>query len=158
LLSIRGIARDLAAVLGVRARAPRPRLRERGTPAAEQVLVRIEAPDLCPRYVARVIRGVCVWVSPLAVRLRLLRSGMRPINTVVDATNLAMLEHGQPLHAFDLARVAGDTIIVRRAAAGERITTLDGVERALVPDDLVIADARGPVALAGVMGGQATEV
>src|SRR5262249_61053690 len=95
--------------------------------------------------------------SPLAVRLRLLRAGMRAINTVVDATNLAMLEHGQPLHAFDLAHVAGDTIIVRRAAAGEPITTLDGVERALVSDDLVIANARGPLALAGVMGGQATE-
>jgi phenylalanyl-tRNA synthetase beta chain len=158
LLSIRGVARDLAAVLGVRPRNARLRLRERGTPAAEQVRVRIDAPDLCPRYVARIIRGVRVRTSPLAVRLRLLRAGMRPINTVVDATNLAMLEHGQPLHAFDLAHVAGDTIIARRAAAAERITTLDGVERALAPDDLVIADASGPVALAGVMGGQATEV
>ena len=158
LLSIRGVARDLAAVLGVRARPARPRVRERGAPGAEQVRVRIEAPDLCPRYMARVVRGVRVRPSPLAVRLRLLRSGMRPINAVVDATNLAMLEHGQPLHAFDLSRIADGAIVVRRASAGERIVTLDGVERALVADDLVIADARGPIALAGVMGGQTSEV
>jgi phenylalanyl-tRNA synthetase beta chain len=158
LLSIRGVARDLAAVLGVRARPARPRVRERGAPGAEQVRVRIEAPDLCPRYMARVVRGVRVRPSPLAVRLRLLRSGMRPINAVVDATNLAMLEHGQPLHAFDLSRIADGVIVVRRASAGERIVTLDGVERALVADDLVIADARGPIALAGVMGGQTSEV
>jgi phenylalanyl-tRNA synthetase beta chain len=158
LLSIRGIARDLAAVLGVRPRVARVRLREDGAPAGEQVRVRIDAPDLCPRYVARVVRGVRVRPSPLAVRLRLLRAGMRPINTVVDATNLAMLEHGQPLHAFDLAQIADGAIIVRRAGAGERIVTLDGAERTLVADDLVIADTRGPVALAGVMGGQSSEV
>src|SRR5262249_34618075 len=136
LLSIRGVARDLAAVLGLRVHAPRVRLRERGVPAAQQVQVRITAPDLCPRYAARVVRGVTVGPSPCAMRMRLLRAGMRPINAIVDATNLVMLERGQPLHAFDLAHVRDGTIIVRRAAAGERLVTLDGVERALVPDDL----------------------
>jgi phenylalanyl-tRNA synthetase beta chain len=158
LLSIRGVARDLAAVLGVRAHPSRRRVRERGARADEQIRVRIEAPDLCPRYVARVVRGVRVRPSPLPVRLRLLRCGMRSINAVVDATNLAMLEHGQPLHAFDLSRIADGAIVVRRAAAGERIVTLDGVERTLAPEDLVIADTRGPIALAGVMGGQTSEV
>lgn len=158
LLSIRGVARDLAAVLGVRGRAPRAALRERGAPAAEQVRIRIEAPDLCPRYAARVVRGVDVGSSPFDVRLRLRRAAMRAINTVVDATNLVMLERGQPLHAFDLPRIAEGLVVVRRAAAGERLVTLDGVERELAAEDLVIADARGPIALAGVMGGQATEV
>src|SRR5262249_21517737 len=114
LLSIRGVARDLGAVLGTRPRGVRLRVREDGAPAGEQVRVRIDAPDLCPRYVARIVRGVRVQPSPLAVRLRLLRAGMRPINTVVDATNLAMLEHGQPLHPFDLTHVAGHPIILRR--------------------------------------------
>ncbi len=158
LLSVRGVARDLAAVLGARLRAPRRRLVERGEPAADAVRVRIEAPDLCPRYAARLVRGVRVGPSPLAARLRLLRAGMRPINAVVDATNLVMLERGQPLHAFDAARVADGLVVVRRARAGELLVTLDGLERALGPDDLVIADARGPLAVAGVMGGAASEV
>ncbi len=163
LLSMRGLARDLAAVLGTRARAPRATVREGGTPAAElpplfMVRLRIEALDLCPRYAARVVRGVHIGPSPFEVRLRLHRAGMRPINAVVDATNLVMLERGQPLHAFDLACVADGVVIVRRAAPGERLVTLDGVERVLTGDDLIIADARGPIALAGVMGGQASEV
>jgi phenylalanyl-tRNA synthetase beta chain len=158
LLSIRGVARDLAAVLGSRVRVPRATVRERGAPASEQIRLRIDAPDLCPRYAARIVRGVRVGPSPFGVRLRLRRAGMRAINTLVDATNLVMLERGQPLHAFDLARIAGGVVVVRRAAAGERLLTLDGVERALADDDLVIADAHGPIALAGVMGGQATEV
>jgi phenylalanyl-tRNA synthetase beta chain len=158
LLSILGVSRDLGAVLGTRVREPRVRLRELGLPAAEQVRVRVEEPALCARYAARVVRGVSIGPAPFAVRLRLRRAGMRPINAIVDATNAVMLERGQPLHAFDLATIAEATIVVRRARAGERLVTLDGVERALVPDDLVIADARGAVALAGVMGGQASEV
>ncbi len=158
LLSVRGVARDLAAVLGVRLREPRVRVRERGRPASELARIRIEAPDLCPRYAARVVCGVTVAPSPFAVRLRLLRAGMRAINAIVDATNLVMLERGQPLHAFDLAQVADRVVVVRRATAGERLVTLDGVERRLVPDDLVIADRRGPIALAGVMGGETSEV
>jgi phenylalanyl-tRNA synthetase beta chain len=145
-------------VLGVRPRAARPAVRERGAPAGEQVRIRIEAPDLCPRYTARVVRGVTVGPSPFDERLRLRRAGMRPINAVVDATNLVMLEYGQPLHAFDLAHVADGLVVLRRATPGERLRSLDGVERSLSGDDLVIADAHGPIALAGVMGGQGSEV
>jgi phenylalanyl-tRNA synthetase beta chain len=158
LLSILGVARDLAAVLGTRVRVPRVRLRELGLPAAEQVRVRIEEPGLCPRYAARIVRGVSIAAAPFAMRLQLRRAGMRPINAIVDATNYVMLERGQPLHAFDLATIAEGTVVVRRARAGERLVTLDGVERALVSDDLVIADPRGALALAGVMGGRASEV
>src|SRR4029453_5944314 len=158
LLSIRGVARDLAAVLGRRMRTPRPAVRERGAAASEQIRVRIDAPDLCPRYAARIVRGVHVGPSGFGVRLRLRRASMRAINAIVDATNLVMLEVGQPLHAFDLSLVTGGVVVVRRAAAGERLVTLDGVERTLVDDDLVIADGSGPIAIAGVMGGEATEV
>ncbi|MFN8542921.1 MAG: phenylalanine--tRNA ligase subunit beta [Candidatus Binatia bacterium] len=117
-----------------------------------------QAPDLCPRYSARIVRGVTIGPSPLWLRLRLRRAGMRAINAVVDATNYVMLERGQPLHAFDWERIAERVIRVRRAGAGERLVTLDGVERTLGAQDLVIADGRGPVALAGVMGGAHAEV
>lgn len=157
-LSMLGVARELAAVSTARLVPLRQRVRESGAPAAAQVTVRVEVPELCPRYCARVVRGVTIRRSPLPVRLRLRYAGMRPINAVVDATNYVMLEQGQPLHAFDLARVADGTIVVRRARAGERLVTLDGVDRALEAGDLVIADPRGPIALAGVMGGQSSEV
>jgi phenylalanyl-tRNA synthetase beta chain len=157
-LSIAGVAREIAAITGVSLRWPSRRLRESGTPAAESIRVRVEAPDLCPRYCARLVRGVRIGPSPLWVRLRLRRAGMRSINTVVDVTNYVMLERGQPLHAFDLSRIADGTIVVRRATPGERLVTLDGVERALDPADLVIADPRRAVAIAGVMGGQDSEV
>ncbi len=157
-LSILGVAREVAAVTGARLRHPRPRPRESGTAAAKEVRVKVEAKDLCPRYCARVVHGVTLRPSPLAMRLRLRRAGMRPINAVVDATNYVMLERGQPLHAFDLGRIDAGQIIVRRARAGEKLTTLDGVERTLVADDLVIADRHRAVALAGVMGGADSEV
>ena len=157
-LSMLGIAREVAALTGSRLRRRRPRLREAGTPAAGELRVRIDAPDLCPRYDARLVRGVRSVASPLWLRLRLRRAGMRLVGAVVDATNYVMLECGQPLHAFDGERLAGREIVVRRAAAGERIVTLDGVERSLETADLVIADARGPVAIAGVMGGAHAEV
>jgi len=157
-LSILGVAREVAALTGARLRHPRPRPRTAGLPAARDVRVEITAPDLCPRYCARVIRDVTIGTSPFDVRLRLRRAGMRPINAVVDASNYVMLERGQPLHAFDLARIAEGRIVVRRAARGERLTTLDGVERTLEADDLVIADGRVAVAIAGVMGGQDSEV
>ena len=156
-LSMRGVAREVAALTGCRLRQRRVRLREAGTPAAEQLRVRVDAPDLCPRYDARLVRGVRPVASPLWLRLRLNRAGMRAVGAVVDATNYVMLECGQPLHAFDAERLSGE-IIVRRAVAGERIVTLDGVERSLETADLVIADARGPVAIAGVMGGGHSEV
>ena len=157
-LSILGVARELAALTGARLRHPRPRPRESGTPAVRLATLRIEDAALCPRYCARVVRTTRVTASPLWLRLRLRRAGMRAINAIVDATNYVMLERGQPLHAFDLDRLAKGRIVVRRARAGERLVTLDGVERALEATDLVIADGRAPVALAGVMGGQESEV
>src|SRR5262249_43543951 len=111
----------------------------------------------CPRYLARFIAGLKVGPSPLAVRIRLEACGVRAISNLVDATNYVLLETGHPLHAFDMDKLAGG-IFVRRAAAREKMTTLDGVARALEGDDIVIADARGPVALAGVMGGAESEV
>jgi len=157
-LSILGVAREIAAVTGARLRHPRPRPREAGGAAAQDVRVRIEAAALCPRYCARLVRAVRPAESPFWLRLRLQRAGMRPIDAVVDATNYIMLERGQPLHAFDFERIAGGEIIVRRARAGERLRSLDAVDRVLDADDLVIADARGPVAIAGVMGGEDSAV
>jgi phenylalanyl-tRNA synthetase beta chain len=121
------------------------------------VAVRIEDAQGCPRYLGAVIRGVRVGPSPEWLASRLRAVGLRPINNVVDATNYVLLELGQPLHAFDLAKLGGG-VRIRRAAAGERIRTLDGVDRALDPQMLVIADASRPVAVAGVMGGEGTEV
>jgi phenylalanyl-tRNA synthetase beta chain len=157
-LSMLGIAREIAAVTGARRRRPRVRVREQGAPVAEGARLQIDAPDLCPLYRARVVRTVRARSSPLWMRLRLRRAGMRSISAVVDATNYVMLELGQPLHAFDLDRLAEATVVVRRARAGEPITTLDGAERRLTDEDLVIADASGAVAIAGVMGGERTEV
>jgi phenylalanyl-tRNA synthetase beta chain len=157
-LSILGVAREVAAVTGARLKHPKPRPRESGARISRDVRVRVETPDLCPRYTARLVRGVSIGPSPFWLRLRLRRAGMRSVNQVVDATNYVMIERGQPLHAFDFEHVAEGRIVVRRAAAGEPLVTLDGVERKLEESDLVIADTQGPVALAGVMGGQASEV
>ncbi|MFP3948250.1 MAG: phenylalanine--tRNA ligase subunit beta, partial [Longimicrobiales bacterium] len=120
--------------------------------------IRIDAPDLCWRYLGAVIRGVEVGPSPDWLRARLRAAGARPVNNVVDATNYVLLEMGQPLHAFDLARLDDDTVVVRRAAVGEVIRTLDGTERDLTPEMLCICDATEPVAVAGVMGGEGSEV
>jgi phenylalanyl-tRNA synthetase beta chain len=155
-----GIARELAAGLD------RPLKRDfmpafTGTesPAGrEMVKVSIDDPDLCSRYIAGVITGVKVGPSPEWLQRRLRACGVRPINNVVDITNYVLLEYAQPLHAFDLRRLEGPAIRVRRAAEGEKLIGLDGVERALTPEMLVIADARRPVALAGVIGGAETAV
>ncbi len=157
-LCLLGIAREVAALTGQRLRRPACALREAGDAAAEAVRVDIEDGDLCSRYAARVIEEVAIGPSPWWMKRRLQAAGVRPIFNVVDATNYVMLELGQPLHAFDLDLVEGGHIIVRRALTGERMTTLDGAERTLAAGDLLICDPGGPIALAGVMGGEDTEV
>jgi phenylalanyl-tRNA synthetase beta chain len=154
-LSHLGIARELSAITGVPVRVPSVQPAGKGSLPAR---IDVEDAQRCPRYVARVIEGVKIGPSPLPVQERLRACGVRPISNVVDATNLALLELGHPLHGFDLDRLAGHRIVVRRAREGEPMTTLDGKERKLSADDLVIADAEKPVALAGVMGGQTSEV
>ena len=154
-LSHLGIARELSAITGVPVRVPPAQPAGKGELPAR---VDIEDTQRCPRYVARVIEGVHIGPSPLHVQERLRACGVRPISNVVDATNLALLELGHPLHGFDLEKLAGRRILVRRAREGEPLTTLDGKERKLSADDLVIADGEKPVALAGVMGGQTSEV
>jgi phenylalanyl-tRNA synthetase beta chain len=157
-LSHVGIARELAALIGTKVRMPAPRLREGGGRAADAVKIRIEAPDRCARYAARVIEGVTIGPSPLWLARRLETCGVRSISNVVDATNFVLLELGHPLHAFDLDKVAGREIVVRTARPGEKITTLDGKERSLDAEDLLIADRDRGSALAGVMGGGESEI
>jgi phenylalanyl-tRNA synthetase beta chain len=161
--SVIGIAREIAAVTGRPLRLPEIRLVETDPPAAHLVRVQLDAPDLCPRYTARVIRGVKIGPSPAWLRALLEKVGLRPINNVVDATNYVMLETGQPLHAFDYHLLAKGpdgvpTIVVRRARDGELFITLDGQKHTLRADHLLIADTEKGIALAGVMGGQNTEI
>ena len=158
LSSIIGIAREVAALTKQELHIPQPVLHEQGKPAAEMIKVTVEDTDLCPRYSARIISGVKIGPSPEWMGRRLLAAGMRPINNVVDITNYVMLEFGQPLHGFDYDLVRQQHIIVRRAHAGEEMTTLDGVKRKLTPDMLLITDPEGPTAIAGVMGGAISEV
>jgi phenylalanyl-tRNA synthetase beta chain len=158
LSSIIGIAREVAALTGSPLRIPQPKLHEQGTPTEQMVKVTIEAPDLCPRYTARIISDVKLGPSPSWMGRRLLAAGMRPINNVVDITNYVMLEIGQPLHGFDYELVPEQHIIVRRAHEGEVMTTLDDVKRKLTPDMLLITDPEGPTAIAGVMGGAVSEI
>jgi phenylalanyl-tRNA synthetase beta chain len=156
LTSIYGIAREVAALLGTTLR-PMP-----GTEPArdgdEPVEVAIEDLERCPRYVGRLFRDVRLGESPAWLKARLMGAGMRPISNVVDVTNYVMLALGNPLHAFDYDKLAGGRIVVRRARPGEELETLDGTNRKLDAEDLVIADAEKPVAIAGVMGGGNTEV
>ncbi len=155
-LSHLGVARELAALAGVPVRYPEAKL---PTPVAEAPIdVRIESPEHCARYIGRVVRGLGVAPSPLWMQRLLLAVGVRPINNLVDVTNFVLFEYGQPLHAFDLGTLRGPAIVVRAAAEGERMTTLDGTERTLTARDLLICDAERPVALAGVMGGLESEV
>jgi phenylalanyl-tRNA synthetase beta chain len=158
LLSVAGVAREVAAITGEDLFLPDTSVQESPEPAAEAATVEIADRDRCPRYLARVIRGVTLGAAPLAAQIRLTSAGMRPLSNVVDATNYVMLEVGQPLHPFDLDRLAGPGIVVRLAEQGERLTTLDGVERSMTSDDLLIADRKRGVAVAGVIGGADTEV
>jgi len=157
-LSVWGIARETAAILNLPLKTPALSIREDGPDIHSLTSVEILDPDLCPRYSCRVVLGVKVGPSPEWMQKRLLAANIRPINNVVDCTNYVMMELGQPLHAFDYDLLQENRIVVRRARPGERIVTLDGVERELTPDMLVIADAIRPVAVAGVMGGLETEV
>ena len=153
-----GLAREAAALFGSRFE-PGPLAADAGRGAlGDQVSVTIEDTERCPHYGAVVLGSATVGPSPLGVRWRLGALGVRSISNIVDVTNLVMLEYGHPLHAFDLDKVRGRRIVVRRATEGERLLTLDGIDRALSTDDLVICDAEGPVALAGVMGGGNSEI
>lgn len=167
LLSHHGVARDVAAVTGVATQLPPELTGIPATPAATRgdtsavsggVSVRIESVADCARYCAVVIRGLTVGPSPDWLRRRIEAIGSRSINNVVDATNYVLHGFGQPVHAFDLSKLAGNAIVVRRARAGESLTTLDGTARKLDPSMLVIADEEDPTALAGIMGGQPSEV
>jgi phenylalanyl-tRNA synthetase beta chain len=157
-LSVIGVAREVAAATGVLLRLPDPSVQEVSEVTSEAATVEVLDLDRCPMYLARVIRGVTHRPSPLVAQARLTAAGMRPIDAVVDATNYTMLEMGQPLHGFDMDRLAGPGIVVRRASDGERLTTLDDVERELTAEDLLICDVQEPVAIAGIMGGQTSEV
>lgn len=157
-LSVIGLAREVAAACGHKVRYPNIRLRERRPLAAEMLTIQVERADLCPRYTARLVRGVTVGPSPFWMQARLKATGVRPINNLVDVTNYVLMEHGQPLHAFDYGLLSGQRLVVREAQPGERLTTLDGEQRELEPGMLVIADANRPVAVAGVMGGLGSEV
>jgi phenylalanyl-tRNA synthetase beta chain len=155
-MSMVGIARDLGAYYDIPYTLPPMDPPTSGE--APRVRVRIEDPTGCYRFVARELRGATIAPSPFWMRQRLRAAGVRPISNVVDVTNYVMLELGQPLHAFDLDKVTDESIVVRRAQPGERLVTLDGVDRTLVPDDLVVADAVRASGLAGTMGGEESEV
>lgn len=157
-LSHIGVAREVAAMEGTRLRLPEAKPEPVGGLTEEFASVEILDTDLCPRYAARVVRGVKIQPSPDWLVKRLEAIGQRPINNVADITNYVLHETGQPLHAFDLAKLAEHRIVVRRARSSEKLKTLDGVERVLDAEMLVIADASRAVALAGVMGGEETEI
>jgi len=156
--SMIGVARELAAKYGTALRLPENAVAESAEGVSTLTSATVDAPDLCPRYMGRALTGVQVGPSPGWLSKRLLAAGMRPINNIVDITNFVLLETGQPLHAFDLDKLAESRIVVRRAGAGEKITTLDDQQRSLDAETLVIADAAAPQCVAGVMGGAHSEV
>ncbi len=160
-LSHLGVAREIAAATGIALKPPAPATCSDHRPATasdNSARVSVQAPDLCPLYTARIIRGVKVGPSPAWLRQRLESLGLRSVNNVVDVTNFILLESGQPLHAFDLAKLKEQRIVVRQAAKDETFTAIDATKHKLTPDMLVIADAAKPVAIAGIMGGLESEV
>jgi phenylalanyl-tRNA synthetase beta chain len=158
-LSHAGIAREVAALFETTWRLPAPdEVAQIALPQGRGVEIEIRDASACPRYKARIVTGLKVGPSPLAMRVRLAACGVRAISNLVDVTNYVMLETGHPLHAFDLDRLRGGIVQTRRANKGEKMKTLDGVERALQEGDVVIADGQGAIALAGVMGGAESEV
>jgi len=157
-LSVIGIAREVAAITAGQLKKPRTRIRESQVDVRSLTSIRIEAPDLCPRYTARIIQNVKVGPSPVWLKSRLEAAGMRAINNVVDVTNFVMLEMGQPLHAFDFRFLEEQRIVVRRSRAGESFVSLDEKARVLPDDTLLICDGKKPVAIGGIMGGLNSEV
>ena len=157
-LSVLGLARESAVTFGTELRIPEPAVRGGGGDIAPHLSIEIKSPDLCPRYTARMVKNIKIEPSPKWLRQRLRAAGVRPINNIVDITNYVMLEYGQPMHAFDYACLEGGKIIVRTARPGEIMNTLDGTPRTLSGDMLVIADAEKPVGVAGVMGGENSEI
>ncbi len=156
--SVLGLAREVAVVLNKELKRPVPSYKTVGGSIHDHIAVSVKDFDLCPRYLGRVVTNLRVAPSPDWMQQCLKSAGMRPINNIVDITNFVMLETGQPMHAFDLQDVKGAEIIVRRAATGEQITTLDGKEHNLTDDMLVICDAESPSCIAGIMGGQESEI
>ena len=153
-LSVIGLAREAAATFGGELSVPVPEVKNTHGNVKDILSVEIKEPSLCYRYAGAVVENVRIKPSPRWLRERLRASGVRPINNIVDITNFVMLEFGQPMHAFDLRYLDGNKVIVRRAENGEKITTLDGIDRELNENMLVIADENKPVAVAGVMGGE----
>ena len=153
-----GVARDLAALLGLKMHKPIVDVKESSTPTSSMISVELEDPEACPRYAARIVKGVKISESPSWMRQRLQAAGIRSINNVVDAANYVLMETGHPLHTFDLRYIEGGKIVVRKAADKEKITTLDGKERELDDSVLLICDGKKPVAVAGIMGGENSEV
>src|SRR5699024_5580483 len=157
-LSMLGVAYETAAILDQDVMLPSEKVHAAGEKAADYVSVEVKDPDLNPYYGAFIAKDITIKPSPLWMRNALMAAGIRPINNVVDITNFVLLEYGQPLHAFDYDRFGSDKVVTRRAEQNEKMTTLDGEERTLTPENLVITNGYEPVALAGVMGGQNTEV
>ena len=155
--SIYGIAREVSALLDLPLRTIEAEIDETLPPTSEQVRIEIEDPTDTPRYAARLMEGVSIGEAPLRMQHRLIKVGMRPLSNVVDATNYVMLELGHPLHPFD-ADLISEPIVIRRASDGEAFQTLDDIDRTLTPEVLMIADQQGGLALAGVMGGQRSEI
>jgi len=157
-LSIYGLAREISAFTGNPLKLPKLRVKESEQDISKLITIEILEPELCPRYTARVIQDVKVSASPSAIRRRLKSVGIRSINNIVDITNYVLMEFGHPLHAFDYDLIADKKILVRRAKNGEKFKTLDGVERILWEENLLIADMEKGIALAGIMGGENTQV
>jgi len=157
-LSVIGIAREAAVTLDSSFRLPKIEVKAGVGDVNTEAAVKVKDPDLCPRYCARVVKDVKIAPSPRWMQQRLSAAGIRPINNIVDITNYVMLEMGQPMHAFDLDKLTGKTIVVRRAYDGEKLVTLDDKERLLNDNMLVIADTEKAIGLAGVMGGANTEI
>jgi len=157
-LSMIGMARETAATFNLNLKYPSIEIKEEVDDIKDYTSIEVLDKDLCPRYSARIIKDIKIQPSPSWMQIKLMKAGVRPINNIVDITNYVMLEYGEPLHAFDIDKLEENRIVVRRARKGEEIKTLDGVVRKLSEDVLVIADGKRPVGIAGIMGGEDSEV